>query len=222
MNKLDAEDEEAWLAQRWELVTGSAAAVIMGKSPFKTRLELLAEYIYKESSFSGNRKSWFGLQMETAIGRALGASLGALFSPCNELRWETGAVVGSTMDGYLSVSDQLRESSDICPSGHKKNWKLFADEATEYVQRQNLWVEIKNTGGGNLRFWNMPGSPPENYWAQCQTQMLVLDEPKMALIALVGGQDFRGHIIHRDHDFLDKLQETAKEFMEQVQEGRDL
>ena len=222
MNKLDASNEAEWLAARWELVTGSSAAVLMGLSPFKSRSELLTEYINKESSFKANRKAWFGNQMETAIGRALGTSLGALFSPKNELRWQDGSSVGSTMDGYLSCSDQVREPSDVIPSGHKKNWAAFAEEATDTFSKRNLWIEIKNAGADQLKRWNIKGCPPEYYWAQCQTQMLVLDEPKMALIALVGGNDFRGHIIHRDQDFLDKLQTTAKEFMEQVQEGRDL
>ena len=225
MNKIDAgEDEAAWLAQRWELVGGSSAAVLMGMSPFKTRDELLLGYVNRKSDFTPGHKTWCGLQFESAIGRALGVSLGCSFSPKNELRWKDGSCIGATTDGYLSVSDMLMLPDPVCPSGHKRNWVKFAEEASDYLEQRNLWVEIKNVGQDKLSRapWNRPGSPPEYYWAQCQTQLLVLDEPKMALVALVGGQDLRGHIIERDEIFLDELQDAAKEFMEEVREGREL
>lgn len=222
MNKLDAENEEAWLAQRWELVTGSAAAVLMGLSPFKSREALLAEYITMESSFEPNRKAWFGLQLETAIGRLTARALGVAFSPCNELRWEDGCPVGSTMDGYLGPTRRPLFPPDVCPSGHKKNWAAFREEAQEYIKSRNFWVEIKNVGHDKLKYWNSPGLPPQYYWAQCQTQMLVTGEDAMALVAMVGGQDIRGHIIKKDQTFLDNLVEEATTFMQEVREGREL
>ncbi len=226
MNKLDAGDEEAWLAQRWELVTGSAAAALMGRSFFKTREELLDEYIKRESAFKPNRKAWFGNQLEVAIGRvaasALSKDLLLEFCPRNELRWEEGSSIGSTTDGYLTVKTWREPTPFPCPSGHKKNWAAFEKEALPLVASRNLWVEIKNVGQDQLKRWNTPGSPPDYYWTQCQTQLLVLDEPAMALVAMVGGQDIRGHIIRRDDKFLEELQKEATVFMQQVREGREL
>lgn len=220
MNKIDASNEEAWLAQRWELVTGSAAAALTGLSPFKTQEELLGEYVKKETSFKPNRKAWFGQQLEVAIGRTIGAALNCSFSPMNELRWETGTDIGATTDGYLTA--EWGGLPDIVPSGHKKNWTAFMEEATSIALNRNLWVEIKNVGHYQLKRWNQPDNPPPYYWAQCQTQLLVTGEEKMALVAMVGGQDLRGHIIKRDDSYLDKLKVEAKKFMGEVREWREL
>ena len=221
INKLDAEDEEVWLAQRWELLTGSGASILMGANPWKDRMTLLKEYLSRESGFVPSAKTWLGSQMEAAIGRATAAALGLSFSPMNQLRWHEGELLGSTTDGYLTENADA-EASEVVPCGHKRHWRDFADAVLKQVDSRNFWLEIKNVGQHNLQLWNKKNNPPEYYWWQCQTQMHVLEEDQMGLVALVGGQDLRPHIVKRDQSAIDKLLQEATTFMHQVFEGRNL
>ena len=225
---------DAWLAARWECVTGSGLAALTGLSPFSDRQTLLSKYITRNDTFKVNQKMAWGLYSEEYVGRALASILSdhsgrkVSFLGENTFRSQEGSCIGATCDGELKL--QLGSIGpedavwDACPSGHKKNWGELCDELMELLHKYlYVPVELKLVGQDSLKYWNSPKKgPPSYYWAQCQAQMHVTGVDTMAIVAKVGAHDIRGHIVDRDDLYLEEAEEKATEFMKQVREAREL
>jgi predicted phage-related endonuclease len=75
-----------------------------------------------------------------------------------------------------------------------------------------LVVEIKFSAGYKLDFGKSGSEEvPDNYWLQCQAQMLVFGSPMAHLFALVGG-DFRHFPIPAVHDAQQRIMEGVTAF----------
>lgn len=226
-------DRERWLAERWNCVTGSGLAALMGLSPFTDRQKLLTKYITRNDTFKVNRKMQWGTNSEVWVGNMLADQLSSRtvnavqFVPENKFRRVDGTYIGATGDGFLRQEvlpwKPHFDWTTACPSGHIKNWEAFEEELVSLLSKGQVELEIKTCGDDQLKYWNDPkAGPPSYYWTQCQAQMFVLGVDAMAIVAKIGAHDTRGHIVHYDKAFMDEAQVSAQEFMQQVKEAREL
>ncbi len=231
-------DREEWLEARRHVVTGSGVATLMGMNPFKAPDQLLEDYLGTGKPFFPNRKMLWGSFAETWVGKSLASCIGEgknryMYLEENLFRVPYRSPLGATTDGYIRKGQDPLLSHmglhkfvwETSPSGHKANWERFRGACGEMLAQKGskLYVEIKCVGESQLKYWNsVKDGPPRYYWAQCQVQLHVLDIDKMVIVAKVGGNDIRGHVVERDEAFLEEAVSCATEFMDKVREGREL
>lgn len=214
-------DTEEWHEARRTHVTGTAAAALMGLSPWGDASSTLKDYISGRTNFKRSRKmEWGQLEENNTVDRlmmALGVDEEVSLDYVNFLK--TRGPLAATIDASASFPKTLElDRSPLLVSAHTYWRKYLADPLEEQLEMGNLegLIEAKLTSEKNIKFWGK--EPPPYYWAQCQLQMYCWEYPWCILVARVGAYDMRAHLITPCEEFIEDLLPVAESFLEQVKE----
>ena len=83
------------------------------------------------------------------------------------------------------------------------------------ILNENAGLEIKTAGIEQYKEW-ANDAVPAMYVAQCQWYMAITECTHWYIAVLIGGNDARWTVIHRDEDYIKKMIEEAKIFWDMV------
>lgn len=202
-----------WKAERSKLVTGSAVAAIMGLSPFQSR-EQLANIVqgYEEDTFTGNNRTWWGSFSEKHNMAAFSAITGLRTEPHNGLYTSVSFPwMGATLDGFVWRTGAEEPLQDLPLTGLSTGyWDRF-QAALEGLEGPGL-IEMKQTS----RVGEWSTKVPEYYYAQAQSEMFVTGLHWTAVVAKIGADDMRPHIVLACPEFFADMVEQTRAFAVEV------
>lgn len=208
---LDSDPE--WKPTRAKLVTGSAVATVMGLNPFQSR-EQLANIIqgYEIDDFQGNNKTWWGSFSEKHNMAAFSTITGLRTEPHNGLYVSSACPwLGATLDGFVWRTGDERPLETLPLTGLSTGWWRRFQDALEGVEGVGL-VEMKQTS----RVGDWSYKVPEYYWVQAQSEMFVTGLPWAVVVAKIGADDMRMHLVLADEDFVSNMVEQTRAFAVEV------
>lgn len=199
------------VSQREGYIGGSDAAVILGVSPWRTRMQLCAEkrgVASFESEPNTDALFFFGNLMEEPIGRAVEHYYGL------KIKRHVGA------DGKQKF---VRSKKHSFMGGHID----FLEDAA----KPSFFLECKNVRFASKDWSPMRDEPledeasgciPAYYLAQCRHYMALLEVQYCYLAALFGGSELRLYRINRDDDAERVLIVAEQDFWDRYVIGDDL
>lgn len=190
------EDRAGWLASRNLAVGASEAAIVLGESPWKSKLELHSEKVgdTQPPDLSDNEFIRWGTRLEGPIIEAYAEESGrpAIRSGVM-LRSVEYPFLQATLDGLTG------------PAGHE----LRSNDMT------GAWVlEAKNTSAFKAEDW--ADGPPLVYNIQLHVQMIVTGSRKATIAALLGGNRLVWADVERDDILANKIITQCKAFWDGV------
>jgi len=182
-------NREEWLKKRKRYITGTDAPAILGVSPYASAYSVWCRKTGRLPELEQSEYMRIGLAIEQVIAD--------LFVE------DTGLQVNTPQPYSLYIA---REHEFMAASIDRIIPLRLDDGYTE------LPLELKNVSAMKSKEWD-DGAPPQ-YIAQLLHQMIVMDAPKGALAALIGGNTFRYLWINRDEyiDLEAHLIEAEREF----------
>lgn len=176
-----------WLKLREKKISSSNAAVVCGISPWKSPLQLWAEWTGKiTDSFKGNRATQLGTALEPLVASWFAERNGV------EVRHGDALFVDSELSWLVATPDYLIPSQGDIP------------------------LEIK-TGNWRTAYKWADGAAPYEYVLQLQIQMRVLQKPRGILTAYLGDFDSMPDVkVEYDPELFALVREKAEAFLECV------
>ncbi len=158
-------DRQKWLNERRLGIGGSDVAAILGKSKFKTPLQVYMEKINEyDGDFAGNEPVEWGERLESIVRQKFSEILG------KEIKSGIGAIA------------------------HNQNYFMRAN-IDGLVEDENAIVEIKTSSEYRAKSWlDQEGQlldMPEDYLLQCLHNMHVFGSDRGYIGVLIGGNKFR-------------------------------
>lgn len=202
-----AHEEETWLEARKKVVTGTAAASLLGLGQYAlSEDEMLANW---GASMEDAPPLWWGRRMELPNLHAfydITAPSWECVMPFNALF--TRGPLGATTDslGLTTFKPGLLGQPQAVRFPHKVEYALscLSGEKAALIEMKNLSRPF--TGG----------KVPENYAAQVILQMHVTGIRDALLVSKVGSCDM--HVFHVEYDdfLMEELEEKATRFLKRV------
>lgn len=173
-------------------IGSSEIAAVCGIDKYRTPLDVYLEKLGLVESFQGNNFTYWGTKLEKPIAEH--------YAETNLVELiEVGTLVHPECSFILATPDRIVHEDGV--------WKKCLE-----VKTANAWSK-KSWGVGSDEI-------PENYFAQCQWEMLVTGLNECDLAVLIGGNDYREYQIKRDDELLGILVEKATVFWnEHVMKG---
>lgn len=175
MREIKTATRAEWLAERQKTIGSSDAPVILGVSPWGSRVRLYAEKLGQIKGMEDGPKLQMGRRMEPVILELAAEALDAAGHDVTE----------AALDGRYLVSDE-------------HPWASATLDGRIVVDGADVIVELKNTD----QWQSWTEGPPVPYWVQCQHQMLVTGATRMLLVVLIRGWDLRWCWVERDERHL--------------------
>lgn len=172
------EDRQTWLAARRQFITATAAPVILGISPWKTREQLWTEMSGdgEDRSRPRTQRMRWGLRLEPAILAGYG---------------EDHAV-------------EVRLSGELLASTERP-WAACTLDGWEVRDDELVPIEVKCVDARSAQYWG--DGPPPVVTAQVQHQLMVTGLPRARVLAMIGGNELRVFTVERDDAFIERLAE---------------
>ena len=183
-----------WVELRRSGIGATDAAVVCGRSPFRTPFEKYAEMLGRTAPLIETEAMEWGIRLQPVVGAAWAEKYGRRVRAC---RW-----VYVLEPGIFSSYD----FEVVPPKG---------EPVTELV-------ETKTTSVFNQREWGEPGTDqaPTAYLLQCQHQMACRPGiVRVHLVVLVGGQKLRQFIVERDDELIGYLLTIERKFLADTAAG---
>lgn len=176
-----------WLKAREGKISSSNAAVVCGISPWKSPLQLWAEWTGKiTDTFKGNKATQLGTVLEPLVATWFAERNGV------EVRHGNLLFVDSELSWLVATPDYLIPSQGDIP------------------------LEIK-TGNPRTAYKWADGAAPYEYVLQLQIQMRVLQKPRGILTAYLGDFDLMPDVkVEYDPELFALVREKAEQFLECV------
>lgn len=208
-----------WAERRTKVVTGTGVASLLGLNPWRGREALLSSYL-SPSMFHGNHRTFWGSELEPSVLSGYAKLTGLTITNANA--YFERDLVGSTIDGLIdpdSLHNLLAASEGYVGTTAPTYWRAGI-QALQYLHGRGEPVicECKVTSDRNKADWGK--EVPKHYWAQLQAQMYVTGLDVSVIVANIGGQDIRHHVVERDEAFQQRMVEEAEKFMKEVEYGR--
>ncbi len=192
----DASDRVNWLDARYAGLGASEIAIVMGEAPaaWGSPLSLYAQKIGEyERDLSDVEAVYWGNKLESTIIEAYAERTGR----------------NTAKEGFLLRS---REHPWAMCTLDGRTWEVAND--------QHRWpFEVKNVSAFRSDEW--VDGPPAYYFLQLQHQLLVTNEERATIAALVGGQRLIWADVRRDEETIRKIIYHGSRFWERVQ-ARDM
>ena len=186
----------------------------VGASDTYLNAALIAKKI-NPPSFVDNDFSWLGRRLEqTVIDFARERRGFSCRASQTMLRSTLYPAMSCTLDAVCKVPQAGPRVDVFIDFVSSLGWhatEIYA--ALDYKQLSVM--EIKTADHKYLSTWES-GTPPRNYWIQCQHQLAVTGFEVAWLCGLVGGNRFRAFRIERDEIFIKGRAVQCEEFMLQV------
>lgn len=181
-------NRDEWLKLREGKISSSNAAVVCGISPFKTPLQLWAEWTGKvKDSFKGNKATQLGTTLEPLVASWYAERNGV------EVRHGDALFVDSELSWLVATPDYLIPSQGDIP------------------------LEIK-TGNWRTAYKWADGGAPYEYVLQLQIQMRVLRKSRGVLTAYLGDFDQMPDVpVEYDPELFAMVREKSEQFLDCVQ-----
>lgn len=181
---------EEWLHYRRQGIGGSDASTILGVNPYNSILRLWEDKTGRYPvEEMENEYTHFGHVMEPVIRR--------------EFERRTGY--------------RVRRSNFILQSTEHPFMLADLDGTTRDKEGNICVFEAKTASEYKRPVWEK--GIPDEYMAQLQHYLLVTGYPKAYICAVVGGNSFYCHEIHRDEAYMDRLLLAEKKFWDCVVSG---
>lgn len=182
-----------WHAERRGGIGGSDAGIILGISPFKTRLRLWKEKRGEVDApdMATREHIYWGHRLERII--------------AEEYEIRTGHTI--------SAPTELCRHASI-------PWMICNPDGFVTSARHRVIAEIKNVSTGHFASgkWGDDGTSkiPPYYYAQAQHNMEVTRAIQCDFPILIGGSMFRLYFVPRDDEFIARLVRIEREFWESL------
>lgn len=195
---------DQWLERRHVGIGSSDAPVIVGVSPYKSRLQLYHEKRGKVMPHRGELEMLrWGNILERPIAQRFSEETGRqveFLADPDKYTLLRRDFMNATLDGAI-VSVVPADSSKPFPAEGKGV------------------LEIKNASSYVGERWK--DEPPIEFQVQVQHQLAVTGHRWGSIAALIGGCVFVWTDIMRDDTFIEKLRELERMFLDDVQAGRE-
>jgi putative phage-type endonuclease len=193
---IDKVKDEEWYRRRRKGIGGSDAAVVLGVSPWKTRVQLWREKRGElpETDISHKEFVYWGIRLEDIIADEYERRMNLRIERTNEIvQSKLYPWMLCNLDGRV-IGASVRVIAEI------KTVSLF-----QFVNKD----------------WGDDGTAeiPPYYYSQCQHNMVCDDAVHCDMPVLIGGNDFRVYRIPKDEEYCKMLIRQESDFMECVRTG---
>lgn len=196
---------EAWLSARRGLLTASDVATFLGKNPWRTREQLIAEKAEAAGRSYQSPAAWWGDHLEVPNMRGFAIASGCRVRPTRLLLARKDIPLGCTLDGLMTRR--------VFPPRELTSLRLSNSMYSQFDEDTGIGVcEMKQTSDRNGSAWKQ--GIPEQYWIQVQVQMYVTGLTWGAVVCKIGASDMRWHRVVADDNFHFELPSITMEYQE--------
>lgn len=170
------------LQRRSHHICGTDIGAIVGLNPWRGPMDVFLEKLGQGAPVADNERMRWGRDLEPVVAARYAADHAVQLAEYGFMQHDQHSWWGGTPD--------------------------------RYVLDMRHGLEIKTTGARQADKWGEPGTDqiPEHYLLQCAWYAPLLHVERMDVAVLIGGQDYREYVIHRDPELEFVLAEAGEKF----------
>ena len=187
-----------WIAERYNFIGGSEAAIAIDCSPFSSKVSLILEKIGLIESFTGNEATYWGTKLEDLIMEE--CRFRFFNKPSNKVDFKTPMMKHPEHEWMSANLDGVGWSKEL---------------GFTILEAKNIGSRI------GAAEWNS-GNIPKHYFCQLQHYFCVMGPQfQNALICgLFSGNHFESRLVERDENFIETLVDAERELWSRIKEKR--
>lgn len=221
---IHCDDKEHWLRERKSLVTASDVAMLLGKSPWGTREDLLQRKLDPNFELQPSGPMEFGTRDEDH-NRLVFSDLSGISTVGSHqilLRSRKWPHLGATLDGFFFKPVGVDKEYYYCfPENHLG---LLEEELVSNMRLPFGCLEMKQTEIYNNKKWGGTKSAvseyPEHYGIQVHTQLAVSGLDTGLLVCKLGTSRMVVRPIYEDPLLNEEIGEAVEEFWSELEKER--
>lgn len=187
---LPSQNQDEWLHNRRQVITGTEISAIMGMNPYKTRFDLWLDKTGQLDPIEDNEAMRIGRIVEPGLRMEAERQYGHIMEAPGCLQSKRWPIIGGTPDGLREGIPWIFEFKTAGIANSFATLKLdqtdWGDENTDQV--------------------------PANYLMQCMWYMALAGADQCELIALIGNHGVRQYTIERDQELIEIMVAEAEKF----------
>lgn len=208
-------NRDAWLAQRRTGIGGSDVAAILGLSKYKSPLDVYKDKIGETPDGEQSQAAYWGTKLEDVVAREFQERTGLKVQRVNRQLSREGwmhanidrAVVNHAISGTVRIQGEAKQAE----TGRLLTTDAILEckTASSYIADQWGPSQEEEIVSGKVV---SDHKIPIYYETQVQWYLGVTGASVCFVAALLGGQDFRIYLVHRDNEVITALQDQCRAF----------
>lgn len=204
-----------WLAQRRTGIGGSDVAAILGLSKYKSPLDVYKDKIGETPDGEQSQAAYWGTKLEDVVAREFQERTGLKVQRVNRQLSREGwmhanidrAVVNHAISGTVRIQGEAKQAE----TGRLLTTDAILEckTASSYIADQWGPSQEEEIVSGKVV---SDHKIPIYYETQVQWYLGVTGASVCFVAALLGGQDFRIYLVHRDNEVITALQDQCRAF----------
>lgn len=204
-----------WLAQRRTGIGGSDVAAILGLSKYKSPLDVYKDKIGETPDGEQSQAAYWGTKLEDVVAREFQVRTGLKVQRVNRQLSREGwmhanidrAVVNHAISGTVRIQGEAKQAE----TGRLLTTDAILEckTASSYIADQWGPSQEEEIVSGKVV---SDHKIPIYYETQVQWYLGVTGASVCFVAALLGGQDFRIYLVHRDNEVITALQDQCRAF----------
>lgn len=204
-----------WLAQRRTGIGGSDVAAILGLSKFKSPLDVYKDKIGETPDIEQSQAAYWGTKLEDIVAKEFQERTGLKVQRVNKQLSREGwmhanidrAVVNHAISGTVRIQGEAKQAE----TGRLLTTDAILEckTASSYIADQWGPSQEEEIVSGKVV---SDHKIPIYYETQVQWYLGVTGASVCFVAALLGGQDFRIYLVHRDNEVITALQDQCRAF----------
>lgn len=221
---IHCDSKEHWLDQRKSLVTASDVAMLLGKSPWGTREDLMLRKLDPNFSLDPSGPMEFGSRDEDHNRRVFSdlTGIATIGSSNIILRSHKYPHLGATLDGFFFKPMGIEREYHFCFPGN--NLSLLESDIQSNMRLPFGCLEMKQTEIFSKKKWGCTKDSedlyPEHYGIQCHTQMAVSGLDTNLLVCKLGTSRMVVRPIYEDPLLNEEIGESVEEFWSELEKNK--
>ena len=208
-------NRDAWLAQRRTGIGGSDVAAILGLSKYKSPLDVYNDKIGETPDGEQSQAAYWGTKLEDVVAKEFQERTGLKVQRVNRQLSREGwmhanidrAVVNHAISGTVRIQGEAKQAE----TGRLLTTDAILEckTASSYIADQWGPSQEEEIVSGKVV---SDHKIPIYYETQVQWYLGVTGASVCFVAALLGGQDFRIYLVHRDNEVITALQDQCRAF----------
>ena len=204
-----------WLAQRRTGIGGSDVAAILGLSKFKSPLDVFKDKLGETPNGEQSQAAYWGTKLEDIVAKEFQERTGLKVQRVNKQLSREGwmhanidrAVVNHAISGTVRIQGEAKQAE----TGRLLTTDAILEckTASSYIADQWGPSQEEEIVSGKVV---SDHKIPIYYETQVQWYLGVTGASVCFVAALLGGQDFRIYLVHRDNEVITALQDQCRAF----------
>lgn len=208
-------NRDAWLAQRRTGIGGSDVAAILGLSKYRSPLDVYKDKIGETPDSEQSQAAYWGTKLEDIVAKEFQERTGLKVQRVNKQlsreEWMHANIDRAVVNHAISGTVRIQGEAKQAETGRLLTTDAILEckTASSYIADQWGPSQEEEIVSGKVV---SDHKIPIYYETQVQWYLGVTGASVCFVAALLGGQDFRIYLVHRDNEVITALQDQCRAF----------